>query len=564
MANYKWTYASIGGATRVKIQSGEDIRHLGELDEKLWTVLSCPTVGLEIDEASLKLMDTDGDGKLHVKEVVKTTDWLCATLTNPDVLLAGEAQLKVSEIADESIRSVAEKIATDGVITLDAVRATIGAVTVETQAVPDAPYSGEVTAAYKACKDAYSQYFATARMQALGLAALPADAAVPGMTEEAFNEMGKVIADYEVSKAAIEGANAKLLADAQAQYRPLEKLLLLTRDFYTLLRNFVSFQDFYAKRSKALLGRAAKGETPWAIFQAGTLVIDQRACNLCLRVNDAAKHNAQAPASGMFLVYCNCTYKPTGQTMQIVAAVTVGDIKNLKVGKNALFYDREGRDWDAEVTKIIDNPISIGQAFWSPYRKLGEWVTNLINKSAAEKETKSFENMTSNIQKDLNKPAEEKTPEKVQAFDIAKFAGIFAAIGMALGFIGSFLTSLAKGVAALTWWQLILSIIAILLVVSGPSMVLAWLKLRQRNLAPLLNANGWAINADAIVNAMFGSSLTEQAQFPMMKLVDPYAPVKKISAGGKWAIAISVIVVVVAIALFVLWMLDIKIIATLF
>ena len=565
MANYKWTYASIGGSTRVKIQSGEDIRHLGELDEKMWTVLSCPTVGLEIDETSLKLIDTDNDGKLHVQEVIKTANWLCATLTNPDILLKGEAQLNVADIADESIRVVAEKIATDGVITLDAVRAAIGAVTVEAQAVPEAPYSGEVTAAYKACKDAYAQYFATARMQALGLATLPADAAVPGMTEEAFGEMGKKIADYEAEKAAIEGANAKLLADAQSQYRPLEKLLLLTRDFYALLRNYVSFQDFYAKRGKALLGRAAKGETPWAIFQAGTLVIDQRACNLCLRVNDAAKHNAQAPASGMFLVYCNCTYKPTGQTMQIVAAVTVGDIKNLKVGKNALFYDRQGRDWDAEVTKIIDNPISIGQAFWSPYRKLGDWIVNLINKSAAEKEAKSFENMTANIQKDMAaKPAEGQTPDKVQPFDIAKFAGIFAAIGMALGFIGNFLTSVFKGAAALSWWQLILAIIAILLVVSGPSMVLAWLKLRQRNLAPLLNANGWAINADAIVNAMFGSSLTEQAQFPMMKLVDPYAPVKKISAGGKWAIAISVIVAVVAIAIFVLWMLDIKVIATLF
>ena len=527
--------------------------------------MSCPTVGLEIDETSLKLIDSDNDGKLHVQEVVKAANWLCATLTNPDVLLKGEAQLKVSDIADESIRLVAEKIATDGVITLDAVRATIGAVTVDVQAVPDAPYSGEVTAAYKACKDAYAQYFATARMQALGLAVLPADAAVPGMTEEAFNEMGKKIADYEAEKAAVEGANAKLLADAQAQYRPLEKLLLLTRDFYTLLRNFVSFQDFYAKRGKALLGRAAKEDTPWAIFQAGTLVIDQRACNLCMRVNDAAKHNAQAPASGMFLVYCNCTYKPTGQTMQIVAAVTVGDIKNLKVGKNALFYDRQGRDWDAEVTKIIDNPISIGQAFWSPYRKLGDWIVNLINKSAAEKEAKSFNNMTANIQKDMAaKPADGASPEKMQAFDIAKFAGIFAAIGMALGFIGSFLTSLAKGVAALAWWQLILAIVAILLVVSGPSMVLAWLKLRQRNLAPLLNANGWAINADAIVNAMFGSSLTDQAQFPMMKLVDPYAPVKKISAGGKWAIAISVIVAVVAIAVLVLWLLDIRIIATLF
>ena len=565
MADYKWTYASIGGSTRVKIQSGEDIRHLGELDEKLWTVLSCPTVGLEIDENSLKLMDTDNDGKLHVQEVIKTANWLCATLTNPDILLKGESQLNVADIADESIRIVAEKIATDGVITLDAVRATIGSVTVEAQAVPEAPYSGEVTAAYKACKDAYAQYFATARMQALGLATLPADAAVPGMTEEAFGEMGKKIADYEAEKAAIEGANAKLLADAQAQYRPLEKLLLLTRDFYTLLRNYVSFQDFYAKRGKALLGRAAKGDTPWAIFQAGTLVIDQRACNLCLQVNDAAKHTAQAPASGMFLVYCNCTHKPTGKTMQIVAAVTVGDIKNLKVGKNALFYDRQGRDWDAEVTKIIDNPISIGQAFWSPYRKLGDWIVNLINKSAAEKEAKSFDNMTANIQKDMAaKPADGQTPEKVQAFDIAKFAGIFAAFGMALGMIGSFLTSLAKGAAALTWWQLILSIVAILLVVSGPSMVLAWLKLRKRNLAPILNANGWAINADALVNAMFGSTLTEQAQFPMLKLVDPHQQVKKISAGGKWAIVLAVILTLLAIAVFVMWMLDIRIIATLF
>lgn len=565
MADYKWTYASLGGATRVKIQSGEDIRHLGELDEKLWTVLSCPTVGLEIDETSLKLIDTDNDGKLHVQEVIKTADWLCATLTNPDVLLEGEAQLKVADIADESIRAIAEKIATDGVVTLDAVRATIGAVAVETQAVPEAPYSGEVTAAYKACKDAYVQYFATARMQALGLATLPADAAVPGMTEEAFGEMGKKIADYEAEKAAIEGANAKLLADAQAQYRPLEKLLLLTRDFYALLRNYVSFQDFYARRGKALLGRAAKGETPWAIFQAGTLVIDQRACNLCLRVNDAAKHNAQAPASGMFLVYCNCTHKPTGQTMQIVAAVTVGDIKNLKVGKNALFYDRQGRDWDAEVTKIIDNPISIGQAFWSPYRKLGDWITNLINKSAAEKETKSFNDMTTKLQSDMAaKPADDKAPEKVQAFDIAKFAGIFAAIGMAVGYIGSFFTSLATGIKGLGWWQSLLALVALLLVVSGPSMVLAWLKLRKRNLAPLLNANGWAINADSLVGATFGASLTEQAQFPMMKLVDPYAPVKKISAGGKWAIAISVIVAVFAIAIFVLWLLDIRLIATLF
>ena len=62
MAKYNWSFANVGGVTRVRIHSGEDIRHLGELDKKMWTVLSCPTTGLEISEESLKAMDLDGDG----------------------------------------------------------------------------------------------------------------------------------------------------------------------------------------------------------------------------------------------------------------------------------------------------------------------------------------------------------------------------------------------------------------------------------------------------------------------------------------------------------------------
>ena len=63
MAKYDWKFANVGGVTRVRIQSAEDIRHLGELDKKMWTVLSCPTTGLEISSDSLSLMDTDGDGR---------------------------------------------------------------------------------------------------------------------------------------------------------------------------------------------------------------------------------------------------------------------------------------------------------------------------------------------------------------------------------------------------------------------------------------------------------------------------------------------------------------------
>ena len=551
---HTWTYANIGGSTRVVIKSGKDIQHLAELDEKLWTVLACPVSGLEIPDESLALIDNNHDAKIHIADVIATAQWLCNTLQNPDVLLKGKDSLPLEAIKDEAILAVATPLADGGVVSLAAVKAAIAGVSIEAQAAPEAPYAADVIAAYKACQEAYSQYFHTTKLQSLGLATLPADAAVPGLTEEQFAEMGKKIADYESGKAAAEAANAAALAAAQAQYKPLEKLLLLSRDFCTLLRNFVSFQDFYAKRGKALLGRGDDKDSPWAIFQAGTLVIDQRACNLCLRVNDMAKHNAQAPDSGMYLIYCQCTLHATGEKMQIVAAMTVGDIRNLKVGKNALFYDRQGRDWEAEVVKIIDNPISIGQAFWSPYRKLGEWVSGLITKSAAEKEKKSFADMTAKLQ---TPPAAGQAAQPAP-FDVAKFAGIFAAVGLAIGSIGTFLTSLLSEVKDMHAWALLI-VPAILIVVSGPSMILAWMKLRKRNLAPLLNAYGWAINADAIVSVLFGNTLTDQAQFPIVKLNDPFAK-KGLSTGSKWSIAIAAVLIGIAIAVLTMYLLGIRLV----
>ena len=547
---HTWTYANIGGNTRVVIKSGKDIQHLAELDEKLWTVLACPVAGLEIPEESLRCLDADNDNKIHIHDVVVMAEWLCGVLNDAQVLFEGKASLSLSDIKDAALLAVATLLAVDGVVTLEAVKAAIANVKVDVQPVPDAPYAADVMAAYKACQASYAQYFATARMQELGLAQQPADAVAPGLAEEVFVEMGQKIASYESEKTAIETSNAAALTAAQAQYKPLEKLLLLSRDYCTLLRNFVSFQDFYAVRKKSILGRNADGESPWAIFQAGTLVIDQRACNLCLRVNDMAKHNAQAPDSGMYLIYCQCTLHATGEKMQIVAAVTVGDIRNLKVGKNALFYDRQGRDWEAEVVKIIDNPISIGQAFWSPYRKLGDWVSGLITKSAAEKEKKSFADMTAKLQ---TPPAAGQAAQPAP-FDVARFAGIFAAIGLAIGSIGTFLTSLLSEVKEMHAWALLI-VPAILIVVSGPSMILAWMKLRKRNLAPLLNANGWAVNADAIVNVLFGNTLTDQAQYPIVKIKKPGIP-----KAGKWVIAIAAVLVGMAVAILTMYWLGIRLV----
>ena len=526
---YKWTFANVGGVTRVKIQSGEDIRHLGELDEQMWTVLACPTTGLEIDTESLVLMDSDGDGSLKVKEVVQAADWLCSVLADPAVLLEKTDVLRLDDIADAALRGVAETIAKEGKVSLSDVNAAIADATIEAQAIPDAPYAADVMAAYKERQAEYAAYFAQEKLAKLGLAVIAEDTPKPGLAEADFAEMGAQIAAFESAKAAAEKANADALAATRSQYMPLRKLLLLTRDFYRLLHNFVTFDDFYKKNP-----------TVKAIFQAGTLIIDQRACSLCIRVNDMAKQNVQAGASGMYLLYCDCESRKLGQKMQIVAAMTVGDIRNLYVGKNALFYDNHGNDYDAVVTKIIDNPISISQAFWSPYRKFGAWVTDLINKSAAEKDAKGFGELTAKVEAGAKKPLAEGEQPKMEAFDIAKFAGIFAAIGMAIGYIGAFFTSVIGGFAALKWWQDILAVLGILVVISGPAMFLAWVKLRKRNLAPVLNANGWAINADVMVNVAFGNTLTTQAQFPMLHLVD--SSVKKpMPKWAKWTIAAAVV-----------------------
>ena len=526
MSKYKWSFANVGGVTRVCIQSAEDVRHLGELDKKMWTVLSCPVNGLEISSDSLSLMDQDGDGQLRLKEVVATADWLCATLKDPQSLFEQSDSILLDNIIDESIVAVARKIVESlklkvERISLADVQAAIDAIAIETPEMPAAPFEADVIAAYKAKSPEYAAYFEQEKLQKIGLALIPEDAPKPGMTEKKFVEMGKQIADWEAAKAAAETANADALAAAKAEFEPLRKLLLLHRDFYRLLRNFVTLEDFYDNDEKTV-----------ASFQAGTLILDQRACKLCIRVNDLAKHDSQAPLSGMYLLYCNCENKKTGKKLQIVAAMTQGEIKNLSVGKNGIFYDNDGLDYDATVFKIIENPISIRQAFWTPYRKMAKWVEDKINKSAAEKDAKAFDDMTAKADAAANPNAEKKP-----AFDIAKFAGIFAAIGMALGMIGTALVKVGEGMSGLAWWQYLIIFVCILLVISGPSMIMAWMKLRRRNLAPVLNANGWAINADSIISVPFGLKLTEQVRFPFTQ-----NPAKKSPAGKIFLVILLLIV----------------------
>jgi hypothetical protein len=319
-------------------------------------------------------------------------------------------------------------------------------------------------------------------------------------------------------------ADAALTSEYE-QITYVVKAVRYQRDFGRIARNFVNFSDFYSKKD--------------GVFQAGTLYLDGRALHLCVPVADAGRHGLLAGASDACLIYCDITRQ--GVTKQIVAALTNGDADNVFIGRNGIFYDRDDKDWDATVTKVITNPISVREAFWSPYKKLVKVIEDNVTKRAQAADAAASAKLEAAgktiahgdqhahaagsaavasvaIAAPAPAPAPAAPAKKVDL-------GTVAAIGVAIGGIGTLVGALLAVMFGLGKW-LPLGVVALLLMISGPSMLLAWLKLRRRNLGPILDANGWAINSRARINVAFGAAMTELAAIPKgsrRSLVDPFA-----------------------------------------
>ena len=313
-------------------------------------------------------------------------------------------------------------------------------------------------------------------------------------------------------------AKDKALEPEATSIANVEKLVRYVRDLHLLCINFVNFKDLY------------DGDEP-AIFQAGTLYLDQRSCNLCLTVDDSAKHAVMAGLAGAYLAYCDCIRKGTGEKMSIVAIFSQGADDNLMVGRNGVFYDRKGRDYDATITKIISNPISIRQAFWSPYKKVARLIDEQVTKRAAAADAGADSKLSKAAQTVVNAevkaeqqakaqppppPPDPQKKDEPKKIDV----GVVAAMGVAVGAIGAAIGGVLGLFKGIEPWQFPLLLLGLMLVISIPSMILAFMKLRKRNLGPILDANGWAVNAKAKINIPFGTSLTGIAKLPPGSTVD--------------------------------------------
>ncbi|MEI6825915.1 MAG: hypothetical protein WCK54_10000 [Desulfuromonadales bacterium] len=695
---HQWKFFRAGGFDQVLLETGDDLVSLSQLDNKLWSALSCPIKGVEFDQQTLRMIDSDGDGHIRVPEILSAAEWAGKCLQDRQMLVSGSQGVLLSAISpdteegarilgaartllanlgkpDAGVITVADtcdseailartRFNGDGIITAvtteDALlkawisdiigcmgsevdrcgdagitRAIIERFSVDTSAwlawqgqeldgitcrLPD-----EAIALWHGAKAKIDDFFTRCRLAAydsraaiimnssdetlaalaprnlsessdeiaaLPLSAVTADGSLdlvqginPAWSKsiatlrhtiiqpllgdldvisfDQWNELKTAVELYEtwwnsriespvtslgrirLQQWAEGTSEAALLAlvDQDMALKPafdaiveVERLARYCRDLLPLANNFVSFRDFYTGRGKA-------------IFQSGSLFLDGRSFDLCITVTDVAKHAMLANLSRVYLVYCDCVRNGGTDKMTIAAAITDGDSDQLLVGRNGIFYDRQGVDWDATIVRLVEHPISIRQAFWDPYKRIGKMVGEAFQKMAAARSKANEDKALAEIVPGGAKKPDVKPDQ--QAFDVGKFAGIFAAVGLAVGAIGTAVASILTGFLKLPWWQMPLVVVGIMVFISGPSMLLAWFKLRQRNLGRLLDANGWAVNTRAKINIPFGASLTGLARLPqesILSLFDPFAEKK-----NHWKRWLVIVLAGIAAAIALAW-----------
>ena len=670
---HTWKFFRTGGLDQVLLRNGADIAHLAELDQKLWTALSCPTKGLRFDPKTLELLDTDKDGRIRVPELLAAIAWTAARLTSLDPLLDRSETLRLASLSSATPegqallanakrilanlgKGAAESISLanvadtaqifanthfngDGIVPADAagdaptrqviaeIIAAFGAETDRSgkpgvnQAKTDAFFAaaaayldwtrradaailplGEKTAAADAALAAVraklDDYFTRCRLAAFDPRAaaplsrtdadfaalanleltdgLPAIAAFPLSRIAAGRDLplldgvnpywsAAVAAFTAATVAPLLGADCTVLSAADwqtlkaklapfeawtaakaggevaglgtdrlaalvagtaradvtaliakdaaleaenAQIAEVEKLLRYHAHLATLLNNFVNMARLYDPKA-------------CAIFRVGTLYMDARASSLCFHVDDAAAHAGLAAASKCCLAYCQITRPGAKETRTICATITAGFSHTLWVGRNGIFYDLDGKDWDATIVKMVDNSISIKEAFWDPWRKLAAMISGQVRKVLAAKQDAALVNAAKKIEAPGAVPAE--APKKMEGAALASTA---AALGIAVGLISTAVGGVVSAVAGLPLWKTALGIVFLLLLVSGPSMILTWFKLRARDVAPILNACGWAINRRLHLSLKLGRLFTTEATLPAhseRQLKDPFA-----------------------------------------
>ena len=273
------------------------------------------------------------------------------------------------------------------------------------------------------------------------------------------------------------------VANELNQMQNLEKLILYQRWLMVLANNFVSFADLYNPNARAL-------------FEMGTLVIDERQITFTMGVRDRQAHKKISQRSLMYLLYVEVTGRQDKDIkFEIVAPVTSGSSEGLCIGKRGIFFTVDGREWDAEVVDIVANPISVWESVKAPFQKSADFARKQIEKMTQSSEEKAVSMASS-----------------ASASGTAR--DLMLGGGLAIAALGSSFAYITQALSEVKPVQILMALLGLAMVVLLPSMFAGFVKIRRRDMSGLLEASGWAVNVHMRLNMTMGRLFTHTPHLP--------------------------------------------------
>jgi hypothetical protein len=289
----------------------------------------------------------------------------------------------------------------------------------------------------------------------------------------------------------------------------LERLILYQRWLLTFANNFISMPDLYSAHTRTL-------------FERGTLILGGRKYTLSVLAQSRAAHAALTSQGTTCILYVKVTPREGGADYEVAVPVTRGRSTNLEGGKRGIFYDLDGKEFDAIVTQVIRQPVSLWEAMTMPFQRIGTFITSKVeafaasgDKAFAEQLDKGYASASAAATTAVTAPAPAApTPQGGGA------AGLIAAGGIAFAAVGSSLAFIVSQVKSLTLVDVISAAIIIATIVMLPAGLLGWLKLRRRNLALLLEGSGWALNDRLTLTPALAALITRKPRLPKGATID--------------------------------------------
>ena len=289
------------------------------------------------------------------------------------------------------------------------------------------------------------------------------------------------------------------IADELRHFGDLDKLILYQRWLLPIANNFVNFSRLYDPDEHAL-------------FELGRLVLDGRELAFTVPVTDRTAHRRIAETSRMFLVYVEITSRDRGgEHFQLAAAVTSGERGGIDIGKRGVFFDREQREWDARVVDLVANPIGLREALLAPFQAARDAIVARVQKMA--------ESMSGRLEKvaDDGVTAVEKQAKAAAEAEkgTSKLRDNLIGGSVALAALGSSFAFIVETLAGIGLWPTIAALGGLFGSVVLASAAIGIARLSKRDMAPLLEACGWAINGRMKLTRHLGRLFTQRPRLPL-------------------------------------------------